>query len=144
MKKSELKQIIREEISKMLEETSIQDNVDTLADDLVAKGIVPFAQRTSTGLGALGKFAIKLSTGGKSYDTLKKDIENNYKKTDNSTSLSSQYYFSPSHNLYFYFYKNDKSDKSYKSSLDKMIDWDYRIVTMRKIPKSAIKAPLSN
>ena len=118
-----------------INESKIGDDTKELAEDLVNKGIAPFAQRTSTGRGSKGKFIIKLATLGKSYDELKKDIENNYRKMDISTSLSSNYYYSPLHKLYFYFYKNDRIDKSFKPKIDKMITWDYYILTLRKIPK---------
>ena len=126
-------------LNESLNEASIQDDVEAFADDLVAKGIASFSQRTSTGSGALGKFVVKIATDGKSYDEVKSSIEKNYKNVDRTTSFSSQYYFSPAHKLYFYFYENDKNDRSYKPQVDKNVNWDYKILVMRQIPKSAAR-----
>ena len=135
MKKNQLRNIIKEEIQKVME-GDIGEDVNSFAKDLEQKGIAQYAQRTTAGFGRpLGKFMVRLVTDGKSYNELKTEIEKHYKNTGLSTNFSSDYYYSPQHKLYFYFYSADRINKSYKPDIDKMVVWDYNILTKRRLPK---------
>lgn len=120
----------------ILIEGNIKNDATSLAKELMQKGVAQDAYPTTSGFGRpLGKLMVKMSTNGKKFDDLKKEIENHYQKTPQSTSLSSTYYYSPTHKLYFYFYPMDKEDRAYNPKLDKTIAYDYRMLVKRRLPK---------
>ena len=123
------------DLRKYLTEGGIRNDASTLAQELVDKGIALDAYATSTGRGALGLFQINLATEGKSYEDLKNEIEKHYKKTQQTSNFSSQYYYSPETKLYFYFYAAEDGNRSFKPKLDKMVDYDYSLLVKRRLPK---------
>jgi len=144
MKPSQLKQLIKEEIRSVLNENKPLDEVRTdskiwndgsaLAKELEEKGIAIKAYVEGTSSGALGKTQLYVATDGMTRDEFKQAIEQNYKKTPLSTSLSSEYYYSPKHKLYFFFYR-EGGNRGFHSGLDKMIDYDYTLLLKRRLPK---------
>jgi len=122
------------DLKKYLAEGKIRDDASTLAKELVDRGIALDTYATSTGNGALGLFKINLASDGKSYKDLKTEIEKHYKKTQQTSSFSSQYYYSPETKLYFYFYGVDRPNRSFKPKLDKMVDYDYSVLVKRNLP----------
>jgi hypothetical protein len=115
-------------------EGKIRDDAYALAKELVDKGIALDTYVTPTGNGYLGLFKINLASDGKSYKDLKTKIEKQYKRTQQTSNFSSQYYYSPETKLYFYFYGVDRPNRSYKPKLDKMVDYDYSVLVKRRLP----------
>lgn len=116
-------------LRKLLIEAKIQDDINSLIEELKTFGIIKYGKRTSTGSGAKGKFKANISTGGKDYFKLKNDIERKYKKTG-ETKMSGSVYYSPKYKLYFYFYP--EKDRSYSFELDDYVEYDYAFLMRRK------------
>jgi deoxyxylulose-5-phosphate synthase len=122
-------------LNEFLNEGDIHSDSDDFAKDLIAKNIAVDAISTSSNFGALGKKKIKLASNNKNYNDFKKEIEKHYNKIeDKTTSFSSNYYYSPKHKLYFFFYAED-GGKSYKGPKTGYAHYDYVILVKRKLPK---------
>ena len=115
-------------------DSKIWNDGSALAKELEEKGIAIKAYVEGTSSGALGKTKLYVATDGMTRDEFKQAIEQNYRKTPVSTSLSSEYYYSPKHKLYFFFYR-EGGNRGFHSGLDKMIDYDYTLLLKRRLPK---------
>lgn len=93
-----------------LREESIKDDIKLLINDLIEKKIITKGYSSSTGSGAKGKNKVYVDTDNLTYDSFNKLIKNNYKQTG-TTSLSSNVFYSPKGNVYFYFYSDGGNGK---------------------------------
>jgi hypothetical protein len=121
-------------IDEVRTDSKIWNDGSALAKELEEKGIAIKAYVEGTSSGALGKTKLYVATDGMTRDEFKQAIEQNYRKTPVSTSLSSEYYYSPKHKLYFFFYR-EGGNRGFHSGLDKMIDYDYTLLLKRRLPK---------
>lgn len=103
-------QLFEQFVNEPVNEGNIRDDIKLLISDLIEKKIITKGYSSSTGSGARGKNKVYIETDNLTYNSFNKLIKDNYKQTG-TTSLSSDVFYSPKGNVYFYFYTDGGNGK---------------------------------